>query len=626
MTLFHPTVASLLLAAGLGLSTAYAQVQKVAYTTDDDDPFGSRNTDAGISVNHQGVVTTANMRVSLFSRSGTLRDTRQVGGTNPNPWPFSRVDTSTTLGPSRFFDPQTVYHPQSGRLWMVYSEENATAGSGQNNISPLHIAVSKDMVSSNVLDTFDEEDWWYYTGTSGSRTFFNLQGGLTKYRNEEGLHEPFGDDPFVGLVDKPHVAVDERAAYVSINGSEIITGGGSFNAIAIIPTAHGSGGSLSILDGDKPAPNDIVFLRNTDLRPARDDHDRHYTVQEPFEQVENAQFFISLVAAGVDGDPTDSIRLGGLWFNELPPPAESQWEYSQRVETTTSTVPEDLELDANFWFRGGAVPGGGRYQPVTPDAGFRPNVDLAAAFFSGGVLVKDNTGAWRIFAVHHVRPVNMPGVAQNQWVVQWYVIDPKLDTFRSVNPLTGSTPSIAWKPEVVAAGRLDTAGDRYHGVIGVTQQGVAYIEYTYSSATVWPEVRRATLNSDYDGIVPNSEMTVRTGPSYAYTGAVNGWADFADMQADPVTGCAFWSTHTLVHPPADTTYPNDERDVWLFQTLHNCNNSNLNFDEGTDLYDMAMFNSLYSAGARRVDMNVDGQTDSTDAALYDAAYEAATAP
>jgi hypothetical protein len=54
-----------------------------------------------------------------------------VGGTNPTPWPFKRVDTGggATFGPSRFFDPQAVYHPQSGRLFMIYSEENATGGS-----------------------------------------------------------------------------------------------------------------------------------------------------------------------------------------------------------------------------------------------------------------------------------------------------------------------------------------------------------------------------------------------------------------------------------------------------------------------------------------------------------------
>lgn len=275
---------------------------------------------------------------------------------------------------------------------------------------------------------------------------------------------------------------------------------------------------------------------------------------------------------------------------------------------------------------------GADYQPQTPDPGsispprdaFRPRVSPAITFFPSAVLVKINNNDWRIFAVHHVRPVeDQTTEAEDQWVVQWYVIDPDLANFRSVGA-GGSTPSTAWKPTVEITGRLDSTGDRYHPVIGVTQQGVAYIEYTYSSSTVWPEVRRVTLNSAYDDIVPNSEVTVQTGPSNYYDGAVNGWADFADMQADPVTGCAFWSTHTLVHQNDVTV--NDKRDVWLFQTLFNCGNSNLNFDEGTDLYDMAMFNSLYGTGARRVDMNVDGTTDATDAILYQDAYDAATGP
>jgi len=70
----------------------------------------------------------------------------------------------------------------------------------------------------------------------------------------------------------------------------------------------------------------------------------------------------------------------------------------------------------------------------------------------------------------------------------------------------------------------------------------------------------------------------------------------------------------------------DRRDVWLFQSLFNCNNANLNGDSTTDLYDMALFSSLYDAGARRADMNVDGTTDATDAILYQNAYDAATGP
>ena len=629
MLRIHPSAAALL-AAGLAVSVAQAQVSKVAYTTDDDDPFGARNTDAGLSVNDEAVLTTANMRLSLFSRTGSLLDDRQVGDTD---WPFLRVDTGTGAGgPSRFFDPQTVYQPVEGRLWMLYSEENVTGGSGGSQLgelSAIHLAVSREMVGTDALDTLDYDDWWYYTGDATNvgqaGPFFNMQATMAPYRI--GLHAPFPTGIGQGLVDKPHMAVDEQAVYITMNGNDVrsLPGGGSegfnFNAIAIIPTSHGTGGTLSILDGERPASADIVFLRNTDL-PVEDTHARHYTVQEPFEQVTNAQFILSVNPFGEPiGTPADSIRLAGLWFNDSPPSPESpRWEYSQRVRVKSGTVDtlehDPIDVDAGFEFSGGDS-----YQPQTPDTAFRPAVAAAITFFPSAVLVKDNNNDWRIFAVHHVRPV-VQGVTQNQWVIQWYVIDPHLDKFRAVDG-AGTTPSTEWKPDIVAMGRVETAGDRYHPVIGVTQQGVAYIEYTYSSQTVWPQVRRVTLNSSYTGIVPNSEVTVQSGPANEYLGSIGGWADFADMQADPVTGCAFWSTHTLVHQNA---LVNDRRDVWLFQTLFNCGNSNLNFDSGTDLYDMAMFNDLYSVGARRVDMNIDGTTDATDATLYQNAYDAATRP
>lgn len=60
MPCLRPSAA--LLAAGLAASIAQAQVHQIAYTTDDDEPFGNRNTDAGVSVNDQAVLTTANMR------------------------------------------------------------------------------------------------------------------------------------------------------------------------------------------------------------------------------------------------------------------------------------------------------------------------------------------------------------------------------------------------------------------------------------------------------------------------------------------------------------------------------------------------------------------------------------
>lgn len=381
--LCHPALQ--LLAAGLVASIAHAQVAQVAYTTDDDDPFGNRNTDAGVSVNAQAVLTTANMRVSLFSRNGSLLDSRQVGGTNPTPWPFHRVDTGVhpTLGPSRFFDPQTVYHPQSGRLWMVYSEENlsggtpAPSGSPRGDVSALHVAVSKAMTGGNTLDSLTNSDWWYYTGVGVSGVagdYFNMQDiDMGRYLSG-GSHNPFSTTLQAGLVDKPHMAVDEQAAYITMNGNDFAGVGGSFNAIVIIPTTHGSGGSLSILEGQRPPATALTFLRNTDL-PVPDTHARHYTVQEPFEQVLNAQFILSLQPEGEPtGTPVESIRLGGLWFNDSPPsPAGPRWEYSQRVRVEAGTTnlghdPHELRFRPD-------VHGRRRLSA----ANSRPRFDLAAA-------------------------------------------------------------------------------------------------------------------------------------------------------------------------------------------------------------------------------------------------------
>lgn len=94
------------------------------------------------------------------------------------------------------------------------------------------------------------------------------------------------------------------------------------------------------------------------------------------------------------------------------------------------------------------------------------------------------------------------------------------------------------------------------------------------------------------------------------------------MQSDP-GGYGFWSVHTLVHTDELQPCQIHARDVWPFELAANCNNSNLNFDGGTDLHNMAMFNGLYSTGARRVDMNTDGDTD---AATYANEYDKATGP
>ncbi|MEQ8317297.1 MAG: hypothetical protein RIE77_06885 [Phycisphaerales bacterium] len=622
-------VAAIVVASGLAASAASAQIADVVWTTDDDDDFGAWNTDAGISVGSSAVVCTQNMHISILNKSGVVQEDH---GVTDATFPFIRVDDFVGTGsgdfPSRFFDPQTVYDPEEGRLWIVYSENNTSGsgesfGTGDNDISALHLAVNKDPAFFPVggtLDTFDDDYWWYYTGKSVATTgignggaYFDLQNDDIAEYPDGGPHTTFPDGPN-SLVDKPHMAVDEQAVYIATTGGSIDSTENINGTLLIIPTSHGSG--LSIYDGDKPDYDDLTFIRMNEL-PAVDGHNRHYAVQEPYDQVSNAQFFVS----GPGGDDQDTIRLGGLWYDDDP--IAPRWHYSQRVATDTSTTPDDMDLNPGLEFSTD-----GSYRAVTPDTAAGDwEIRTGGTFFPSAVLVKDGNSDECIFAVHHVRPMDdsqNPAVPEDRWVVQWYVIDPDLAKFRSISGTTGTTPSSSWDPQIVAMGRLDDDdGDRIHPVIGVTKQGVAYIEFTYTSSTVWPEVRRVQLNNAYTDIVPNSEVTVQGGVANEYftTDPEHriGWADFADMQADPSNDCVFWSTHTLVHE--DDLTVNDKRDIWFFETVINCNNANLNGDGGVDLLDMAMFNDYYSTGARRVDMNTDGTTDSTDAIIYNDAYD-----
>ena len=608
-----------LVAAGLAVPLAHAQVHQVALTTTDTDDFGSRNTDASLGVNNSAIVVTTNMRMSMFSKSGGPQATFQVGDTG---WPFTRIDSDTTLGPSRFFDPQTEYAPNSGRLLMVYSEDNVTGGSGALDISALHLAISKDpavLPSGGTLSNFSTNQWWYYTGPTGNPgnggSFIDLKSAMTPYRS--GAHGPIPAGETIYLVDKPQMSIDEQAIYIST-----VLGGDIGQAMVIIPTEHGTGGSLSILGGDKPAPGDMTFVRFKDLTPSNT-MEYCYLVQEPRldNGFANAQFVISLVPAGGE---QDSIRLGGLWYDANAIAGE-EWVYRQRL--TTGGAIEDLDVGSGYEFYSN------QQDPETPDDASTCDptgrstdwqVHMTGSFFASAVLVRDANNNARIFATHHVNAVGVSPsfLPEERTVVQWYVIDPDLSNFRG----TGD----GWDPEVLITGRMDSGtGNRYHPVIAVSPQGVAYIEYTYSDDSTFPQIRRALLSSNYTSVA--SDTLVQAGPDTAYiaddfsSSDNGGWADFADMQSDP-DGCGFWSVHTLVTDTDTSVCQVNARSVWLFELAANCENANLNFDGGVDVLDMALFNDLYSTGARRVDMNVDGTTDATDAILYQSTYDAATRP
>lgn len=57
-----------------------------------------------------------------------------------------------------------------------------------------------------------------------------------------------------------------------------------------------------------------------------------------------------------------------------------------------------------------------------------------------------------------------------------------------------------------------------------------------------------------------------------------------------------------------------------------CFTTNLNADDGTDSYDMVLYNDLFLSGHRRADTDANDQIDTTDMANFIDAYDAATGP
>ena len=422
------------------------------------------------------------------------------------------------------------------------------------------------------------------------------------------LHLPYPEDGTEGVafVDLPTIAVDDQAAYITGYTSDLSGHGGSaelFSAVVIIPLTH-DGGTKSILDGQRPSEDDFVIMRFDDLGSTADEHLRHYAVQEPYasQQADNAQFFLSILEdSSVE---QNAIRLGGLWYNS----GSSQWEYTQR---TVAGVLADMPVGmGNEFFYGN--PG---YQPLTPDPSpdpFRPNI--AGAFISSAVLAKDRSGNLRIFAAHHVPPSDGASTpsAEDQWIVQWYVIDPQLSTFRT-------TTANAWQPSILETGRIDGGGtgDYYHPVIGVTQQGTAYIEYTYSDGSEYPRMERARLTNDYTAVLTTT--AVEDGGQRPYD--EGGWADFSDMQADP-TLCKLWSVHTLVSDVDPGTGLTDKRDIWLFELPYVCFSPDLNGNSMVEAGDALLYDAYYADGDARADANDDGHVDASDAAIFIRAYAA----
>ncbi|MFG0284578.1 MAG: hypothetical protein ACF8R7_09170 [Phycisphaerales bacterium JB039] len=585
-------VAAMLSWAGSGS----AQVKQVAFTTEDDDPQGEgwRPIDAGVGVTSSAVITTSNMRFSIFSRSGG--PPAQSFHVYDAGFPFKRTDTEH----GRLFDPRIEYDPIHDRLWIIESEDtHLHPVPAERHIARIHLAVSK---GGNPL-SLGASDWWIYTDATGPRTAFDLTNQfLVPYRTEGGAEDYHRE--LITLADLPTVTVDERAVYLTpySNDPQLPPIPPQFTAIIIIPLTH-EGGAKSILAGDRPDESDITIIRLTGLRQDPfliDDHVQHYAVQEPFgpfEEFENAQFFLSSGQSG----PQSELRLGGVWYDETL----DQWQYELRNDGA-SPVSDILDMPLNaahhFYYRNSD------YDPVTPDPDFQPNAH--SGFFSSAVLVYDIDGLPAIFATHAVHPVGASG-PEARFVVQWYVIDPDLDDFRTPN----------WQPAVVKSGRLPALnnGDAYHPSIGVTPQGIAFIEYTYSDENTFPQLRRAQLTGDYLGVY--SDTLVQIGPATAYTAFRDAWADYADMQADPAPGnCGFWSGQTLAQRLNPNPPEVDGRDFWLVQHAINCAQAEMNWDGAIDETDLYLFNDHHALGRLRADMNRDFKVDFLDYAIYTDAY------
>ena len=658
-------VAMLVSACGMPLAIAQAQTPSNAYQAHEQDNSdgpnfdGARPTAPAVGVSNLGVVAAGTRYLSLFSKAHTITplDERGVDDTN---FPFVLAATSGT----RLIDPRAAHDPIHNRLWALYGEakfEQSPFFGIQHceETALLHLSVNKAGANFGVMDPLDGTQWWYYTGSGGSAgnggEAFNLRSGSIQPYQTEPLHEPLkltARMPSIGFHSVTGNVNDRSGAViVATNAREVCTffdegtNGpplikGMFQFLYVIPYEH-DGGTKSILDGDRPDESDITVVRpflNTPFPLTVDTSIHGWVVQAPYEQVENATFIISTPNPATEIDPLfEHVRLKGLFYDDTAL-AGREWTLQQRVTPGATPILDDIPLDPSLSFLATNLDGSLPFPiqvPVTPDtttSWIGPKAQ--GTYFHSAVLAKDVANDFRIFAVHAVR-----SPSDDRWVVQWYVIDPDLANFHSATHGVWS-PDIAMytkgKETVEASGRLEDEGHSYHPVIVVNRQGQAFIEYTYSDGTTWPQIRRVRLNSTYDDIV-GTPSVVRAGPPQAYVdhpGAIPGnWANTADAQADPFNSCAYWSTHTLVNDLVDNVPDptTEKRDVWLFHQayansvgplcLQTLSMLDLNDDGVVDALDLAALTDLYARGARRIDLNADGVTDRHDLELYMAAYE-----
>ncbi|MFI4915140.1 MAG: hypothetical protein ACIAS6_01360, partial [Phycisphaerales bacterium JB060] len=285
------------------------------------------------------------------------------------------------------------------------------------------------------------------------------------------------------------------------------------------------GAPTSYHEGGEPEPTDMTMVRFNDL-PYPDDVIQALAVQEPYDhekaqpEFQNLQLFISTDGSGLyEPISFNALRLRGLFWDDVA----EEWTMRQALKedppTSGNYVLKEAEFDASLE----VIAASGAATPLTPmkRSTFSPHVESEA--FTSAILVDDWQGNPRVFAVHAAPVGEVEGPDPDyQWVVQWYMIDPHLANFHT------ATPEDAWQPEVLEEGRISTngatepvEGDCYLPTIGVSRCGQAFIEYSFSNDTTPVEIRRATLNYDYDAVV--STALVRAGPSADYQSSPDRW-------------------------------------------------------------------------------------------------------
>ncbi|GIW73998.1 MAG: hypothetical protein KatS3mg103_0520 [Phycisphaerales bacterium] len=622
--------------------SAMGQAQ-IAYDVDENpcDFQLQYSTAPSVGVSGLAAVVLGTHEMALFDKAGNKIDSRDWFFELPDPtYPFAPGNDGASILRSLVF-PRAEYDPLTGRLWMFYSEAfNVAPESGPDCTPILHIAVDKGVgnfhPNPGLLEGLGEDHWWYYTGNASDMTEGN--GGVAFKLNSSSV-DPFREPVFPQIPVGSHAPLqdtallasygfDERAIVAAMSSRLACTQDGIDayeQYIYLIPRSNNdfSTNDEWLIDGVRADEGSFVCIQMRDAPLIEDDSVFGYVVQEPYEQYANATFLVS-TAGSQPGESQTAIRVKGLFFNDggtPEDPSDDQWEVRQSLEQDAS-APQGWRLfDSDI-----GDPLLNFYRPTAddyPDApAFSPTVE--GDFFTSAVLTKDASGTPRIFAVHAALADDGTGNPSDRWIVQWYVIDPDLTDFHSAPILSED-----WRPTVIARGRIEESqGDCYHPVLGVNDDGLMTIEYTYSSGSDDQEIRRARFNSSY---AITSTQSLAPAPTLPDQGFLNSrWALYADLQFDPSAGpglCNWlWSTHTLVD--GDATMATYIRDVWLYRQNQAglCFQTDLNQSGFTDLIDMMMYTDYYMRGDERADTDYDGYVDAIDMANYLNAYRAATGP